>query len=159
MADAIALLPEIEQFLYHEAALLDSRQFEEWLGLFTEDALYWVPNAGEDGDPSENGIIVYEDRTGLKARAVRLLHPNNPTQMPAPRTRHCISNVVARDMPNDEVLVQSNQVVYMSEGERQVYFPGSCEHVLRRHDGTWRIARKKVSLIVNDRALTQLPVL
>ena len=38
---------EIEQFLYREARLLDTQQFEAWLDLFTEDACYWVP-AGRD---------------------------------------------------------------------------------------------------------------
>ena len=34
---------EVEDFLYHEAELLDERRYEEWLDLFTEDARYWMP--------------------------------------------------------------------------------------------------------------------
>ena len=34
---------EIEQFLYHEAFLLDERCFEDWLGLFCDDVRYWMP--------------------------------------------------------------------------------------------------------------------
>ena len=30
----------IEQFLIHEARLLDSRRFREWMGLFAEDGTY-----------------------------------------------------------------------------------------------------------------------
>jgi len=42
-AEAPALAPllvqrEIEDFLYDGAELLDTRRFEEWLDLFTEDA-------------------------------------------------------------------------------------------------------------------------
>ena len=33
----------VEQFLYHEARLLDEQRLEEWLELFTDDATYWVP--------------------------------------------------------------------------------------------------------------------
>ena len=159
MADATHLQPEVEQFLYHEAMLLDRRRFEEWLGLFTEDALYCVPNAPDDGDLGETGTLIYEDRLGLKARALRLQHPANPTQLPPPRTQHSITNVVAEPLSADEVRVHSNMVVYLSEGERQAYLPGACEHVLRRQDGTWRIARKNVTLIASERALSQLPVL
>ena len=32
-----------EQFLYHEARLLDEQRYEEWLELFSDDATYWVP--------------------------------------------------------------------------------------------------------------------
>jgi 3-phenylpropionate/cinnamic acid dioxygenase small subunit len=159
MADATRLQPEVEQFLYREAMLLDRRQFDEWLGLFTEDALYWVPNAQDDGDPNEDGIIVYEDRLGLKARTMRLQHPLNPTQTPPPRTQHSITNVIAEPLSPDEVRVCSNQVVYVSVGQGQAVYPGACEHLLRRHNGTWRIARKKVNLIGSDGALAQLPVL
>ena len=34
---------ECEQFLVHEARLLDEGRFDEWLSLFTPDAWYWVP--------------------------------------------------------------------------------------------------------------------
>ena len=36
-------LREVEQFLYREARLLDSRRFTEWLELFSEDVRYWMP--------------------------------------------------------------------------------------------------------------------
>jgi hypothetical protein len=42
----------VEQFLYHEARLLDTQQLEEWLELFTDDATYWVPLEAEQKDPS-----------------------------------------------------------------------------------------------------------
>ena len=37
------LLREVEQFLYHEARLLDERRFHDWIELFTEDVHYWMP--------------------------------------------------------------------------------------------------------------------
>ena len=44
---------EIEQFLYHEAELLDARQYKEWLELFTDDAIYWMPTGGDNLDPEK----------------------------------------------------------------------------------------------------------
>ena len=32
-----------EQFLIHEAALLDGRRFRDWMALFADDGTYWVP--------------------------------------------------------------------------------------------------------------------
>jgi len=32
-----------EQFLYHEARLLDTQQYDEWLALFADDSTYWLP--------------------------------------------------------------------------------------------------------------------
>lgn len=34
---------EVEDFLYHEAALLDDWQLDDWLALYTADARYEVP--------------------------------------------------------------------------------------------------------------------
>ncbi|MGH9034150.1 MAG: aromatic-ring-hydroxylating dioxygenase subunit beta, partial [Acidimicrobiia bacterium] len=39
----VELQHEIEQFLYHEANLLDEREFQDWLELFTDDIHYWMP--------------------------------------------------------------------------------------------------------------------
>ena len=41
---------EAEDFLYHEADLLDRREFDQWLTLFTEDGIYWLP-MDDDDDP------------------------------------------------------------------------------------------------------------
>jgi 3-phenylpropionate/cinnamic acid dioxygenase small subunit len=38
-----ALWLELMQFYIREAWLLDERKFQEWLGLFTEDVLYFMP--------------------------------------------------------------------------------------------------------------------
>ena len=35
---------QVEDFLYHEAALLDAWRLDEWLELLTEDATYRVPS-------------------------------------------------------------------------------------------------------------------
>jgi hypothetical protein len=51
---------DAEDFLSHEAELLDQRRFEDWLKLFTEDGIYWIPV--EDGtDPLLEPSILYDD--------------------------------------------------------------------------------------------------
>ena len=37
------LKTEVEDFLYNEAELLDSRQYQSWLGLLSDDIHYWMP--------------------------------------------------------------------------------------------------------------------
>ena len=38
-----ALKQEIEEFLYQEADLLDTRKFREWLDLLADDLVYFMP--------------------------------------------------------------------------------------------------------------------
>ena len=45
-SDALAyflLKQELEEFLYHEAELLDERRYAEWLALLADDVRYWMP--------------------------------------------------------------------------------------------------------------------
>ena len=42
-ASALTLRAVVEEFLYHEAALLDAWRLDEWLALFTADGRYMVP--------------------------------------------------------------------------------------------------------------------
>lgn len=150
---------EVEQFLFHEAKLLENRRFDEWLGLLTRDVTYWVPNAREDSNLSDEAMISYEGYDELRARIVRLQHPLNPTQKPPPRTRHFITNVSAEADDEGDLRVRCNLLVYISKDGKVVHHPGTSEYLLREEEGSWRIASKKVYLITNDLPLTQLPIM
>ncbi len=154
-----ALQYEVEQFLYREAWLIDSRQLEQWLELFTSDARYWVPNGSADSDPMERGQLAYEDLTGLKHRVYRLSIPTIGPQSPPPTYRHLIGNVMPELTGDNELFVISSQVVFFARQGREAQYAGTWEHQLTQVEGRWRIRRKKVSLVNNDQALWQLPVL
>lgn len=157
--DSAAQRLDIERFLFWEAELLDQRRFDEWLELFTKDASYSVPNDSEDIDPDQAGALILDDRDGIAARVRRFQHPAALTQVPAPRTRHFITNVSIRPGPEHEVVVTSNQLVYFTRRGRHAQYPGTWEHILQLVDGEWRIRRKKVYLITSDEAYSQLPIL
>ena len=37
------LAANVADFLFEEAGLLDERQFDQWLALYSDDAIYWAP--------------------------------------------------------------------------------------------------------------------
>ena len=39
---------EVEEFIFAEAEMLDDWELDDWLGLFTEDAVYNVPSTDLD---------------------------------------------------------------------------------------------------------------
>jgi len=51
-----------EEFLIHEAALLDARRFRDWMALFAEDGTYWVPAAPNQESPFDQASLFYDDR-------------------------------------------------------------------------------------------------
>src|SRR5574338_826661 len=65
-------LAAVERFLTHEAHLLDSDRFEEWLALFAPDGTYWVPARRNQADPYTDVSLMYDDRRLLETRVRRL---------------------------------------------------------------------------------------
>jgi 3-phenylpropionate/cinnamic acid dioxygenase small subunit len=147
---------EVEQFLYFEASLLDSRRYDEWLDLFTEDASYWLPSGDPEADPQSSPSLIFDDRRALGQRATRLLHPSAHSQTPPSRTSRVIGNVRLEEIGADETRVHSTFGLFESRLGVQRVFGGRAEHLLRRVDGTWRIASKKVDLINSDGFLNNL---
>src|SRR5712675_952214 len=62
----------IDGFLYREARLMDGNAYDDWLSLWTDDALYSIPCNSDDADPSHHVMIVYDDRRMLEERIMRL---------------------------------------------------------------------------------------
>src|SRR6266545_1342045 len=96
-AIAVRSRSEIEQFLYREAWLLDHGRLDEWLGLFTDDATYWIPLEANQGDPLTTSSIVYDDRRLLEIRVRQFQHPRAHARVPVPRTVHHVGNVQVMD--------------------------------------------------------------
>ena len=84
---------QIENFLYCEARLMDENAYDEWLALWAEEALYWVPANADDIDPLRHVSIVYEDKVHLEDRIERLKSGAAYAQHPKSRMRRVISNI------------------------------------------------------------------
>jgi 3-phenylpropionate/cinnamic acid dioxygenase small subunit len=107
---------------------------------------------GEEELAKENELaILDETKETLTRRIVRLDTGMAWAEDPPSRTRHLVANVEVE--PGDtesEVRAYSNFVVYRNRGEtEQDFYVGAREDVLRRVNGTWRIARRKIVLDQN----------
>ena len=157
--DRLLLKEEIEAFLYHEAELLDERRYEEWLDLFTEDAHYFMPmrrNVPHDEPEREftrAGTDVNwfdEGKDTLTRRVKQILTGIHWAEEPPSRTCHIVSNVQVLAADPAEVTVKSRFLVYRNRVETETDFlVGKREDVLRRRDGGWKIARRKIVLDQN----------
>lgn len=138
---------EIEDFLYHEAALLDAWKLDEWLGLLTDDARYLVPsNDAPEGDPASTLYTIADDIHRIRGRVTRLKDPRAHAEFPHSRTRRFLSNV--RFAGNgDEIAVEANFIVHRFRRNEQVsQFVGRYRYTLRRVGGTLKIARREAIL-------------
>ena len=146
-------LCEIEQFLYREAWLLDHGRLDEWLGLFTDDATYWIPLQANQADPLTTSSIVYDDRRLLEVRVRQFQHPRAHARVPAPRTVHQVGNVRVVEAGAHDVRVGSTLVVVEYRRERHRVWGALVEHRLRRSADGLRIAAKRIDLVNSEAEL------
>ncbi len=107
---------QVEDFLYHEADLLDSWRMKEWYPLYTEDSEYLVPPIeNPDADKETALFIINDDFHRLTQRALRLTKKTAHVEWPRSKVRHLISNVRIVDQQPTEIRVEYNQVVYRAK--------------------------------------------
>jgi len=145
----------VEQFIYHEAQLMDESRFDEWEALWADDGLYWVPSNDDDTDPQRQVSIVYDDRTRIHQRVARLQSGLAHVQEPRSRLRRTIGNIELAAGPNGEIVALSNFILVEFRHEQQIW-AGRTMHRLRYEDGDLKLVFKKVNLVNNDAELPAL---
>jgi 3-phenylpropionate/cinnamic acid dioxygenase small subunit len=149
-----------EEFIIHEARLLDERRFREWMELFADDGTYWVPAVLDQKNPFDQASLFYDDRDLMKTRVDRLEHPRIHVQTPPSRTAHLVGNVIVEeaDQAKGEFSVGSTLIMVEYRDDEQRVFAGRQRHRLRRHGDTFRIVQKRVDLINCDSAFEAMAV-
>jgi benzoate/toluate 1,2-dioxygenase beta subunit len=134
--------------LEREARLLDQHRYDEWLALFSERCLYWVPGTPAARDPRQEVAVCFDDRRRLEDRIYRLKSGYAWSQAPASRTVRLITNVEVFETPR--TMVRSTFLISeFRSGESRV-LSGWSAHRLSA-DG--RIEVKQVNLIDCDQNL------
>lgn len=158
------LKADIEDFLYTEADLLDSRRFNDWLALLAEDITYFMPirrnvkfgqHAEKENTRLGEGISWFdEDKWTLNKRVEQILTGVHYAEEPLSRVCHMVSNVqilaVRDDGARREVDVRSRFLVYQNRVEYETYFfVGKRSDTLRWTDEGWKICRREIVLDQN----------
>jgi 3-phenylpropionate/cinnamic acid dioxygenase small subunit len=148
-AAAEDLLHRVEQFLYRQAELLDAKRWQDYIGLFTDDGIYWMPASPEqttgDGVPS----IFYEDRDLMNVRMRRVMHPHAWSQAPLWGTSHLVSNVTIEkaDAKSGDLVVRSRFHMMEFRRDSSRHFAGSYLHHLRQSGDGFRIRLQRVDMV------------
>ena len=160
----LLLKQQIEDFLYHEAELLDERRYEDWLALLADDVRYWMPmrrnvkfgelereftRAGQDINWFDEG------KDTLTRRVQQILTGVHWAEEPLSRLCHMVSNVQLLHVQPSvvapaEVTVKSRFLIYRNRVETETdLLVGKREDVLRQVDGQWKIRQRKIVLDQN----------
>jgi 3-phenylpropionate/cinnamic acid dioxygenase small subunit len=158
------LRAEIEDRLFLEAELLDERRYEEWLDLFADDLVYFMPirrnvkygnHAQENTREGIDACWFDEDKWTLTKRVEQIRTGIHWADEPQSRVCHLISNVrVADVVPSleapQELLAKSHFLIYQNRvATETTMFVGRREDRFRNIEGTWKIARREILLDQN----------
>ena len=104
---------DVEDFLFHEADLLDGWRLDDWLDLLTDDAAYYIPsNDAPDSDHRSALFTIADDLRRIRARVKRLKDTEAHAEFPHSRTRRMIGNVRITGRDGDELTIAANFTVY-----------------------------------------------
>lgn len=146
------LYTEVASLLAREALLLDEQRWQDWLGLYTSDVVYWVPAWQSEfkltDDPKNQLSLIYtESRMGLEERVFRIESEDSFASMPPDRTSHITSNILVTKMEGENLEVSASWMVHSYGVRGEATRGGRYHYTLRRVDGSLFIARKVIVLI------------
>ncbi|MCK9913271.1 3-phenylpropionate/cinnamic acid dioxygenase subunit beta [Microbacteriaceae bacterium K1510] len=159
------LLPEIEQFFYEEAELIDQRRFKEWLECFHDDLKYFMPirrnvkfgqHDARENTRLDEGISWFnEDKWTLGKRVEQILTGVHYAEEPLSRVSHLVTNVMIKsvrpglDDPK-EVETSCRFLVYLNRVEYESYtFIGRRYDTLVRTESGWKVKYREIILDQN----------
>jgi 3-phenylpropionate/cinnamic acid dioxygenase small subunit len=160
----LLLAQEIAEFLYAEADLLDERRYDDWLALLADDIRYWMPmrrnvKTGEEAREftrESEDISWFDEGKETLTRRVRQIQTGiHWAEEPQSRIAHMVSNVQLLEATPDagapqEVTAKCRFLIYRNRVETETdLLVGKREDTLRRADGGWQIARRKIILDQN----------
>src|SRR5438876_5587253 len=138
---------EIEEFLFHEAALLDEWRLDEWLALMAPDARYLVPPLDmPDADHRDTLFLIADDRRTLASRVRQLLSGTTWAENPRSRTRRLITNVRLLAAEGGEARATANFAVWRFQHEQADVYVGRYLHVLVRGPSGFRFRGRRAVL-------------
>ena len=139
-------------------------RYEDWLNLLTDDARYWVPmrrnvKFGElEREFTREGQDINwfdEGKATLTQRVQQILTGVHWAEEPLSRISHLVTNVeILEAAPTaaeaSEVSLRCRFIIYRNRVATETdILVGRREDTLRREDGEWRIAQRRVFLDQN----------
>ncbi|WP_435199197.1 aromatic-ring-hydroxylating dioxygenase subunit beta [Janibacter sp. GS2] len=138
------------QVVWHEAQLLDDKEYEAWEKLYGTDAMYVVPIDHTTDDFANSLNMVYDDARMRRMRVDRMVQGNAPSAVAAARTVRTVSSFRATDVSDTHVTLTSAQVLVSYKRSATDVLGARVTHRISLDDGGDRIELKVIRLLNSD---------
>jgi 3-phenylpropionate/cinnamic acid dioxygenase small subunit len=152
---------ELIDFVIHEARLLDDERWDDWLELFAEDGVYWMPLAPGQTDARLHASLLHEDLLLLRIRIERLKGPRTYSQQPPSRGHHLLQVPTIESRDDAEGVYVTRTAFHFVETRRdeQALYAGWAWHTLIATDAGLKLRMKRVDLVNCDAAFGNMQLL
>lgn len=157
MVDA-NVLTDVTEFLWKEADILDRKDYDTWLDLWTDDGLYIMP-IGDGEDYADQLNLCYDNAKMRKDRVGRFKAGFSISSAPPARTVRTISRIVVDEMSGDLIKVRAAEHLVEDKFGRQRVWAGDAYYTLKRSGGGFLLHQKVVKLLNSDGMLNSFSYL
>jgi 3-phenylpropionate/cinnamic acid dioxygenase small subunit len=137
----------VEQFLFYQAELLDTKCWQAYIDLFADEGVYWMPARPEQTEWLDSASIFAEDKQLMTVRMGRITHPNAWSQAPLWETNHVLGNVVIEELAATRIRVRSRFQVLELRRDQLRSLAGVYRHTLLRRGENFEIELQRVDLM------------
>jgi 3-phenylpropionate/cinnamic acid dioxygenase small subunit len=137
----------VEQFLFYQAELLDTKSWQAYIDLFADEGVYWMPARPEQTEWLDSASIFAEDKQLMSVRMGRITHPNAWSQAPLWETNHVVGNVVIEELGESRIRVRSRFQVQELRRDQLRSLSGVYRHTLVQREEDFKIELQRVDLM------------
>lgn len=143
-------------FVWHEAELLDSKNYTDWGQLWAEDGHYVVPIDPDTTDFASTLNYAYDDARMRQLRIERFTSGFSMSAADSAITVRTVSRFTLVETMGDEIEVRSAQLLAAYKRGATTLFAANLTHRIRLTDNGPKLVLKVVRLVNSQDALNAL---
>ncbi|MGO2234392.1 hypothetical protein B6N13_17805 [Marinomonas sp. UCMA 3892] len=144
------LLNKATAFIWHEADLLDHKEYQDWLSLWDKSGLYIVPTDNNETDYENTLNLALDDADMRRMRVARLESGESVSAGSVNGTVRMVSRVRILEETTDYVVVRCAMTLNELRHGKLVTYPADLEYRLKPTADGFVIDRKVVKLMHAD---------
>lgn len=141
------------ELIWHEAALLDAKDYQAWDALWTDEGRYVIPIDPDTDDFDGSLNMVNDDTRMRRMRIERLTSGYSMSALAAARTVRTVSRFTVEERTEDSITVRSAQILVGFKRDDQQTLAADVTHRIRYTERGPRLDLKVIRLVNSQAAV------
>ncbi|EKT82438.1 aromatic-ring-hydroxylating dioxygenase subunit beta [Rhodococcus opacus] len=141
------------ELIWHEAALLDAKDYQAWDALWTDEGRYIIPIDPDTDDFDGSLNMVNDDTRMRRMRIERLTSGYSMSALAAARTVRTVSRFTVEERTEDSITVRSAQILVGFKRDDQQTLAADVTHRIRYTERGPRLDLKVIRLVNSQAAV------